>query len=286
MVNKKDICIVIPIYKEYLNDFEIQSVEQCGKVLSNYSHCFVAPKGLNIDFYIKRFPSIVNFLYFDQSFFIDIAGYNRLMLSVIFYKAFENYKYMLVYQTDCYVFRDELLTWANKGCDYIGGIWFENYTGDPYLGAKFLYPGNGGLSLRKIKSIIGMLSSKKPIKKWGELFIETKRLRNKGRISFVKGFFLFPLYVFGYKNNINYNSKKYQFNEDAFIIQTSLKLKSFKIPNAEEAIGFSWDRHPKYLFTLTGNLPFGCHAWYREDELYKGNREFWLEKISKKCSYE
>ena len=53
-MNKKDICIVIPIYKDCLNEYEIQSVEQCVKVLSEYSIFFVAPNGLNLDFYKSK----------------------------------------------------------------------------------------------------------------------------------------------------------------------------------------------------------------------------------------
>ena len=53
-MDKKKICVVIPIYKESLNDYEIQSVEQCIRVLSDYTIHFVCPQGLNIDFY-KQF---------------------------------------------------------------------------------------------------------------------------------------------------------------------------------------------------------------------------------------
>jgi hypothetical protein len=278
-MNKKDICVIIPIYKEILNDFEIQSVNQCIKVLSEYSLCFVCPQGLNIDFYRDNFSGINNFTFFDKIYFQSLKGYNRLMLYPNFYKTFNHFKYMLIYQTDCYVFRDELLKWANKGYDYIGGIWFENYIGNPYLGAKLWQAGNGGLSLRKIESISRMLSTKKPIKKFTELFIETEKLRNIGRISFLKGLFLLPFKVFGYNNNVNYLSKNYQFNEDGFIIETSLKLKFLTIPEVKDAIGFSWDCHPKFLYEVFGQLPFACHAWYRNDSCYEGNKEFWSNYI-------
>lgn len=39
-----------------------------------------------------------------------------------------------------------------------------------------------------------------------------------------------------------------------------------KIPNCEEAINFSFECSPKYLYELTGDrLPFGCHAWQKHD---------------------
>jgi len=53
-MNKNEICVVIPIYKEILNSFEIQSVEQCVKVLSDYTIHFVCPNDLNISFEYKK----------------------------------------------------------------------------------------------------------------------------------------------------------------------------------------------------------------------------------------
>jgi hypothetical protein len=38
----------------------------------------------------------------------------------------------------------------------------------------------------------------------------------------------------------------------------------------EEALGFSFEREPRYCFERNGGrLPFGCHAWNRWD------RPFW-----------
>jgi hypothetical protein len=279
-MNKKEICVAIPIYKEILNDFEIQSVEQCVKILSDYSICFVAPKGLNVDFYKAKFTAITPFVFFNESYFKDVSGYNRLLLDHKFYKKFSNFKFMLLYQTDCYVFKDELLEWANKDYDYIGGVWFEDYNGNPRLGAKLWQAGNGGLSLRKIKKFRKILGSTKPIKKWNILFKELQKLRNIGRLSYIKGIVYLPFYMFGYKNNRSYEAKNYKFNEDRFFIEMGIKNVGFVVPEVNQALLFSWDKHPAYLFEKMGELPFGCHAWYREDNPYQGNKDFWLQRIN------
>lgn len=278
-MNKKDICIVIPIYKETLNIFEMQSIEQCVKVLSDYSIHFVCPKGLNVDFYKEKFSRIENFTYFDKHYFEDLKGYNRLMLNVHFYRAFEKYKYMLIHQTDCYVFKDELVDWANKGFDYIGGIWFEGFVGNPYLGSRLWQAGNGGLSLRKTGSVIRLLKSKKPIKNLQQLIIEKKKLYNHGKINFLKELFLLPLNILGYQNNYNYNSKKHNENEDVFFVESCSKYIGLKMPNIDDALTFSWDRCPAFLYEKIGHFPFACHAWFREDFPYEGNREFWTRYI-------
>jgi len=278
-MNKKEICIVIPIHKETLNSFEIQSVEQCVKVLSDYTIHFVCPKGLNVDFYKEKFTGIENFNFFDKHYFEGIKGYNRLMLGVGFYKAFDKYKYMLVHQTDCYVFRDELLDWANKGFDYIGGIWFEDYHGKPNLGAKIWYPGNGGFSLRKIKTMVQVLSSERPLKKWRQL-LDEKRKKNENVLRLLQGLMLIPLNVLGYENNFKYMASKYKLFEDVFFMEAGLVYNQIKIPIVEDAVFFSWDKNPEYLFNKFKSFPFACHAWYRNDSPYEGNKEFWLRHIN------
>lgn len=279
MMNKNDVCIVIPIYKKVLNDYEVLSVVQCLKVLTEYKVYFVGPKGMDTNYYRSKFSEIENYIFFNEMYFKDLKGYNRLMLSPFFYKTFNNFKYLLVYQTDCYVFRDELLYWVNKEFDFIGGVLFKDYIGDPHKGAKLWQAGNGGLSLRKIDSITELLNSRKVLKSLPKLFIDAKRLKKFGMISYIKGLLLLPFRLLGYKNNFTYRAKNYTENEDGFFIEAGLIYKAIKLPRVEDAIGFSWDRHPNFLFKTYGYYPFGCHAWFREDSHYVGNKEFWSKHI-------
>jgi len=193
----------------------------------------------------------------------------------------DTYRYMLIHQTDCYVFKDELLDWASKGYDYIGGIWFEGFIGNPYLDAILWYPGNGGFSIRKVKSFVRLLSSKKPIKSIKQLVIEKKRTYKKGKVVFFKEFLMLPFNIFGYQNNYKYLAEKHSLNEDVFFIEVHRKHKVLKIPTVEDVLLFSWDRCPAFLYEKLGALPFACHAWFREDFPYNGNNEFWSEKIKK-----
>ncbi|MHC0447309.1 DUF5672 family protein [Flavobacterium sp. 3-218] len=278
-MQKNQICIVIPIYKEELNLLETKSVLQCLKVLADYPIYFVAPEGLKMAFYEEKFSAIRKAIFFDKNYFESLQGYNKLMLNSAFYKMFEAFSYMLVYQTDCYVFRDELLMWAKRDFDYIGGIWFKGFAGNPYAGAKIWKAGNGGFSLRKVDSAIKILSSKKTIKNFLELLREKKKLLNVSRLQFITELFFLPLNVLGYKNNYSYCASNYEFNEDFYFIEMYEKNKNFKIPPIQEVLTFSWDTHPYYIYELTNDIPFGCHAWFREDFPYEGNKNFWLKKI-------
>ena len=98
--------IVIPIYKEEPSGNDIISIKRVFRVLKEYPITFVHPKSLDIRAY-EEFGK-VTFRDFDDAYFKSIDGYNQLMLSIDFYEAFTE-KYILIYQTDAYIFRDDLL---------------------------------------------------------------------------------------------------------------------------------------------------------------------------------
>lgn len=122
--------IIIPVYKSKTIRSEIASFNQCLKILFKHPICIITYKGLDTSFYTDLMVTAkVNFQieYFAKKYFENLAGYNRLMLSLDFYKRFEDFEYMLIYQLDSWVFMDELDYWCSKEYDYIGAPWFENF---------------------------------------------------------------------------------------------------------------------------------------------------------------
>lgn len=240
--------IVIPIYKKQLSEAEVFSVNQCFRILGNHPICFVAPEGLDLTAYSDFTDKIQSVQRFDNDFFQNIAGYNQLMLSKEFYQRFLDYEFMLIYQPDCYVFRDELDYWCSQSYDYIGAPWlFEEYYKLPRLRRKLVYlnnkynifhnpkqltrediylkVGNGGFSLRRIKKFINALDNK-----YLELF----------------------------KSNDNASL----YNEDVF---WSVVAKNIKKPSFEIGSRFSLDPGARRGFRVNNyQLPFGCHAWDRD----------------------
>lgn len=99
--------VVVPLYRTALNPDEWLSLERCFAVLGGYPITFVIPEGLDMTPVMMRFPSC-RIESFDPSFFAGRYGYNHLMLSAEFYRRFLNWEYILIYQTDAFVFRDEL----------------------------------------------------------------------------------------------------------------------------------------------------------------------------------
>jgi hypothetical protein len=251
--------VIIPAYLESLNQFEIASLIQCNSILNRYPKILICERDLNIDIYKKHVPEIT-FEFFNKEYFKTVDGYNRLLLSNEFYGRFKDFEYILIYQLDAWVFRDELDYWCQKGYDYIGSPWFENY-GSYENGDKLWTIGNGGFSLRRVHSFLERFYYKKPLFKISGL----KVIHPEKKTLIGKLFRIFNIYLirFGMKNTINRYTQNFKCGEDTFWSVILLKSKKpLRIPECEEAIYFSFERSPGYLYELTGNrLPFGCHAW-------------------------
>lgn len=270
-----NIAIVIPVYKENPDEFEIKSFIQCLKILDKYSIIIVYPQNLDVSLYIKRAKENNIELVletFEPSFFADFTGYNNLMTSVEFYSRFERYEYMLIYQLDAYVFIDELEDWCKKGYDYIGAPWFDDFRSYEE-GAKLWAVGNGGVSLRKVSTYMKILKHKRSIKPFKSIYVDYKRKFGIWAFAFLPWVIIRSL---GLKNTIEYFKEISGTNEDYFWTQylnnTKYKL---NVASIEDAIKFSFDKSPSYLYSLNGKkLPFVCHGWPRYEY-----DEFWSQFI-------
>jgi hypothetical protein len=251
--------VVIPIYKNYPTEFEKKSYIQCLKILHKHpiiiacpenfdgTYYFIIAKEQNIDFKLERFRDIC---------FSNIAEYNKLMLSRDFYKRFKKFDYILLYQLDAWVFCDEIDYWCNQGYDFIGAPWVNlnifNWLQTGFYPRKLYYlhkillkgqylskVGNGGFSLRKVKS------------------------------------FLLNIGLF------NKTASNWRENEDVFFSHYVKTFNPFfRIAPVRKALKFSFDTFPGPAFVMNNQkLPFGCHAWYREDTPYEQNYTFWKDIV-------
>lgn len=247
-MEKNNIAVVIPMYSSEISDNEKKSLGRCMEILSGYDIFVATYHGLDLSDIFRKYPQIKR-AEFDRDFFSSIKAYNRLVLSETFYSAFNNYEYMLIYQLDAYVFRDELLQWCRRGYDYIGAPWipYGKYLGTfgkLYMNVRFsLYflhktirhhkffmyqVGNGGFSLRKISKF--------------------KQITAKYKERFA------PL--------VSDDAPFYP--EDTLLLYelqgTGDELKK---PPFKEALKFAFEENPEWAYRKNGyRLPFGCHAWF------------------------
>lgn len=231
------IAIVTPLYKKNPSEAELASLRHSFGVLCRRKRFIVAPDGLDL----SEYGEVLNgckIMQLDARHFISVASYNRLMLSKYFYQLFQNFEYMLLFQPDAIVFRDELDNWCDRGYDYIGAPWPNGYDirqltmrSWPLMDKvlyKFYKPsrkyvGNGGLSLRKISAALNILG-----RHWWAV-------------------------------------RTWDVYEDLF-----WAVYSRNVPGEKEASMFSLELEPSAYYRANGNLlPLGCHAWEKYEP------EFW-----------
>ena len=241
MAEKKSrVAVVIPVYQANMTDAEQMSLRQCMAVLGNYPVIVVKPAGLDLSALQQQYPAL-RVQSFANSYFAGVDAYNRLMVSIDFYKAFDAYQYILIYQLDAFVFRDELEEWCAKGYDYVGAPSLhmpefdtisaeaaEDFA-DALSSHRVVL--NGGLSLRKIAAFLRYLK-------------------------------IYNLFYPSWKGN-----------EDMLFCQEATRLKPMKIfmtlPEWREALRFSFEKSPAASYELTNHqLPFACHAWERYDPAF------------------
>lgn len=254
-----EVAVIVPIYTAELSDTEKKNLSNNLKVLSDRQFIFIKPQSLMID--LNSFlPCLtghknIRVSEFDDNYFSSVNGYNRLLLSQMFYQRFIQYKYVLICQLDAFVFRNDLQKWLDRGYDYLGAPWTATeestfikmtrsgrissllkagaYFNKMIFGKKDFRIGNGGLSLRKVKKCLSVL-----------------------RI-------------------LGSYARKWRENEDIFwAVLVPQLLYFFKIPNMTEVLGFAFEKEPEELYKSNNRqLPFGCHAYE------KYNPEFWAKFI-------
>lgn len=149
---RKDCVVVIPLYKEKATDFkpyERMSLQRVVDVLGDkYELVVMIPERIpDASLYSKMCGGYeFSFLRMQDCWFTSIYTYSNLCEKKWFYDIFKEYEYMMIYQTDAWICRDDIGKFINLGYDYYGSP--HNITPTtPYS------VGNGGFSLRKVETM-------------------------------------------------------------------------------------------------------------------------------------
>ena len=127
---REKVVIIIISYKRNLLPREQIALQECYKALGQHPIRIVCPRGLDVSEYRKIEPTAV-FDFIPPEWQESYASFNRLMIEPFLYQRYRHFQYILFYQPDAFVFRDELLSWCNKGYDYIGAPWFADCGNNP-----------------------------------------------------------------------------------------------------------------------------------------------------------
>lgn len=258
-MTQNKVVVVVPLYTTNLSDNDLMSLQRSIKILNNHTFAFICPESLDL----SPLNDVINntqhtVVRFDDSYFKGVSGYNKLMLSDIFYQKFMAFEYLLICQTDVYVFKDDLLKWCNKEYDYIGAPWLaskrnflnkalftlrNNFKKKKKSTDHFFKVGNGGFSLRKVAKMHEITT------------------QQKENIKQVQG---------------NRNRHSHHI-EDVYFSLVAPTLTNMNIPDYKEAVDFCIDRKPHIGVKLNNNkLPFACHGFNKPKV-----QAFWQPYIEK-----
>lgn len=164
-----DCIVIVPIYKKKLNEIEYLCLSNFRKKLFGFPFSFIAPVDIEDDYYTKKWNglSIKKFAAWCTD---SLDDYNKLLMTPEFYSRFLNYDYMLILQLDGWLIKgkEELKQFVQMGYDYIGAPWEDGgyryykrviHGADHikllrcFTGETICRVGNGGVSLRRIKSM-------------------------------------------------------------------------------------------------------------------------------------
>ena len=260
---KQKVVILIFTHRSEPSEFERLSFGQCFKILGNHPTRLVCPKGLDISAYKAIAPNLIaDFI--DPKWFCSLRDYNLLKVLPWLYRRYSKYEFMLTYELDAYVFRDELRYWCDQGWDYIGAPWFEDFYKCAY-DSKVFGVGNSGFSLRRIPSCLNILNQ---IQKEKIKSLIKSLIRRRVSIRTFVAKMLSPAKLFA-----PFEGRGWINSDDLFWCLVAQPIfKSFKIPPYEVARRFAFEANARRLYDeCERELPFGCHKW----ELLQP--DFWRE---------
>lgn len=246
---------------DYTPDEEL-SFRHARHYLNRYDKYVLMPESHRADYaglIPKRFP---------DRFFGSARAHGSLLLSPRFYRAFLGYEFVLIYHLDALVFSDQLARWCAAGYDYIGAPWLLSPDTPQITEQKV---GNGGFSLRRVRSFLRVLESRRyfvdPEEYWQQYAARTGGLR---RLVNTPRRYLKRLLPF---NDVHWHIRwalRGDVHEDRFWSEYATHYDpDFRIAPVDEAMRFAFEAEPRKCFERIGRqMPFGAHRWQKFDRAF------------------
>ena len=154
----KECIFGIPVYKSALSVTEKASLNQLCKIIGNeYELCLICPADMTLNEYFEiadKHNIKLSTLFCAKQYFRGTKTYSFMCETADFYKCFNEYKYLFIYQLDGWIFENKVKEYLNLNVDYIGSPWDINT-----FHFQIETVGNGGVSLRRVEKFINICNS-------------------------------------------------------------------------------------------------------------------------------
>lgn len=115
---KELVTVVVPVYNSRLTPFEEKMLAQCTATLEDFPLLFISGDGLDLSYLKDQYPDCTHYT-FDSKYFQNRTTLSRLLLKEGFYERFDWSEYILLFECNSYVYRNELRYWCHQGYDLI-----------------------------------------------------------------------------------------------------------------------------------------------------------------------
>lgn len=259
------LAIAVPTHRPEISKNEEIALRQLVSVLGHYPIRIICPRSMDTSAYRKisrdfQFDKVPDF------WMKSLYTYNCLMLSRYFYRKFLEYEWLMIYQTDAFVFSNQAEHWMNQNIDFIGAPWFDGHdTAEGSRSDLIVGAGNSGFCMKRVDSFLRVLYEKTlpdRLYRYARNVYHTLK-RDGAKPAVDAALSGQELFYFSY--------------EDVYWAKSvPARFPWFRVAPPAQAMHFSFEDRPRTLYRRTGNqLPFGCHAWERYDF------EFWRPFIEK-----
>ena len=209
----------------------------------------------------------------------SVSSYDRLLKSSKFYQIFSSFSHLVIVQLDVWIFGTNIETWLALPYAQIGAPWLCLKEEE----LSMIGVGNGGLSIRNIRTVIRLLESSRSALTFDSIrrglclmygidqdaIGPSHSLKALSKVNILLTLInLFPMlrskHIF-----------KRVFLEDYYLacLAESNPDITPSLPSLDEAASFSFESFPSELYARFGRLPFGCHAFEKHE------RSFWKRHI-------
>jgi len=258
---EKKVAILMPFHKEEMNDYELISFKNNTEILFEHPIYLILPEGINPKRFLEIAPK-VKVIFFESHFFNTYHGSNIFWLKPDIYYSFRSFKFLLKCELDVFIFKDDIDYWCNQHYDYIGAPWLDPEVSNFMRGQFSKINHSKFLLLSWIKN---KLSQKNLCK---DFFVGNGGLSLRKTSTFLKISKLLP-YIMPTAFSTN------QQEDLIWSLYVSTYFPFFKIPDYRTAMKFSLETGLDAI--NSSDLPFGCHAWYKEN-----NFKFWKDLVLNK----
>lgn len=254
----KQVAIVVPIYRTELDATEMVALRALERHLGQYDRFVVHPISLTPPAALDGLTPMP----LSPRRFRGIGAYSAMLMSPSFYRRFSDYRYILIYQTDCLVFRDALAGWCEAGFSYVGAPWLRKDRDRKRR--YYVAVGNGGLSLRHVQDHLRVLQAPRlglpPRSDQSCRFFHSWRQGKRLLAHWLRS-------RLSRRPAAHTIRRHFDQAEDMFwAYYAPLLDQDYRIAPVEAALRFARERSAEGDFPKTrDDLPFGAHGWHKID---------------------